>query len=93
MNLIVLESGRAPLLTLLTKLMRRSERVQWFQDEYYHSSMSTREEFLQSIMIENLPIEEEEALTPSENPWSSTGRFKLSEWLKSHLWENQQVVL
>ena len=45
-KIIDLESGRAPFLTPPTKLTRRPERVQRFHDEYYHSSMSTCEEFL-----------------------------------------------
>ena len=45
-KIIDLESGRALLIAPLTKLTRGPERVQWVQDKYYHSSISTCEEFL-----------------------------------------------
>ena len=45
--------------------MRRPERVHRVHEEYYHYSMSTREEFLQDIIIEHLPIEGDESTHPT----------------------------
>ena len=58
-NLSDLESGHAPLLTPLTEQTRRPAIVHLVHNEDSHSSTSTREEFLQDIIIENIPIEEE----------------------------------
>ena len=59
MNLSDLYSGQASFLTPLIERMRCMARVHLVHHEYSHSSTSTREEFLQDIIIENLPIEEE----------------------------------
>ena len=59
-NISDLESWRAPFLTPPTKRTRRPERVHRVHYEDSHSSTSNREEFIQDIIIENLPIEEEE---------------------------------
>ena len=64
-NISDLESGQAPFLTPLTKQMRRLSILQKIHDKYFHSSTSTFEEFLQNIVNENLPIEEEEASHPT----------------------------
>ena len=57
-----LESGQAPFLTPLTKIMLRLTIVHQFHDKEFHSSVSTCEEFLQYIIFENIPIHEEEAI-------------------------------
>ena len=65
MNLINLESGQAPLFMPLTKLMRCTAGVKRIHYEDSHSSMSTREEFLQDIVTENIPIEDEGGIHPN----------------------------
>ena len=62
MNLSDPNSGQAPFLVLLTKKTRRLVRLQRVHDEYSYSYTYTYEEFLQDIIIENLPTEEEEAI-------------------------------
>ena len=64
-NLSNLESGRAPFLAPPTEQTRHLAREQRVHDEYSHYSTSAREEFLQDIVIENLPIEEEEVSHPT----------------------------
>ena len=56
-NLSDLDLGRAPFRTPLTEQTRRPERLQKVYGKYSHSSTSTCEEFLQDIIIENIPIE------------------------------------
>ena len=59
-NISDLESGRVPFLTPITKQTYFPEIVHQFYDGDSHSSTSTREEFIQDIIIENIYIEEEE---------------------------------
>ena len=57
MNLSDLYSGIAPPhLTPPAKQTRRVARVHRVHDKDYRSSTSTHEEFLQYIIIENIPI-------------------------------------
>ena len=58
-NLSELESELATFLTPLTKQTYRPEGVHRVHDKDYHSSTSSREEFIKYIIIENIPIEEE----------------------------------
>ena len=66
-NLSDKESGKSLFLTSLTKRTRRPEIVQQIHDINSQSSMSNCEEFLQNILIEDLPIEQKESI-------HSTGR-------------------
>ena len=59
-NISDLEAGRAPPIMPLTKRTHDPARVHRVYDKYSHYFMSTREEFLQDIIIESIPIENEE---------------------------------
>ena len=56
-NISDLESGQAPFLLYLTRQTHRLVRVLLVHNKDSHSSTSTHEEFLQDIIIKNLPIE------------------------------------
>ena len=58
------------MLANITEVTRRPTRVQQFHDGYSHSSTSTCEDFLQDIIIENIPIEEEESSHPTRRSMS-----------------------
>ena len=60
-NLSDLDSGRAPSLMPLTERKHDQERMHRVHDKNPHSSMSTREAFLQDIIVENVTIEKEES--------------------------------
>ena len=72
-NLSNLESGRAPFLAPPTEQTRHLAREQRVHDEYSHYSTSAREEFLQDIVIENIPVDEEEARHPTVKSKSISG--------------------
>ena len=76
MNLIDIESGKLPLLTSLTEQTCCPERVQRIHNKDYHYSTSTREEFLQNIVIENPPIEEGESIHPNGRAMRISGLFQ-----------------
>ena len=80
-NLSNLESGQAPFLVTITKQTHPPARVPQFHDEYSHSSKSTCEEFLQNIIIENLPIEEEESSHPTGTSMRISGPIQANSVL------------
>ena len=53
--------------------MRRPARVRRVHDEYYHSSTSTHEEFIQDIIIEDISIEGKEFIHPTGRAMSIYG--------------------
>ena len=72
-NLSDLESGQAPFQMPLIKQTHRLARLHRVHDKYSHSSTYTYKEFLQDIIIENLPIYEEEVIHSTRRAMSISG--------------------